>query len=157
MVVARGQRHRIDMHITASPVDPVPCFQMGEAGGGNAMTNCRLELLLETTFSAAVDIANDGGRNTGHIKTISATNATSGNFHQETKIEVQRPDAIVRRSTPVADPVYTAGTLPSPSAMGAGARAVVTDANATTFAAIVAGGGANSVPVYSDGTNWRIG
>ena len=40
---------------------------------------------------------------------------------------------------------------------GAGARAVVTDANATTFHAIVAGGGANVVPVFSDGTNWRIG
>lgn len=39
----------------------------------------------------------------------------------------------------------------------AGARRFVTDANATTFASIVAGGGANGVPVYSDGTNWRIG
>jgi hypothetical protein len=41
--------------------------------------------------------------------------------------------------------------------VGAGARAVVTDANATTFHAIVAGGGANVVPVFSDGTDWRIG
>lgn len=39
----------------------------------------------------------------------------------------------------------------------AGTRAFVTDANATTFASIVAGGGANLVPVYSDGTDWRIG
>lgn len=38
-----------------------------------------------------------------------------------------------------------------------GAKAFVTDANSTTFASIVAGGGANKVPVYSDGTNWRIG
>jgi hypothetical protein len=36
-------------------------------------------------------------------------------------------------------------------------RYLVTDANATTFGSIVAGGGANIVPVYSDGTNWRIG
>jgi hypothetical protein len=41
--------------------------------------------------------------------------------------------------------------------VGAGARAFVTDANATTFHSIVAAGGANGVPVYSDGTNWRIG
>jgi hypothetical protein len=41
--------------------------------------------------------------------------------------------------------------------VGAGARAVVTDASTTTFHAIVAGGGANVVPVFSDGTNWRIG
>jgi hypothetical protein len=39
----------------------------------------------------------------------------------------------------------------------AGTRAFVTDANAATFNSIVAGGGTNGVPVFSDGTNWRIG
>lgn len=52
---------------------------------------------------------------------------------------------------------FTVATLPSASTMGAGARAFVTDANSTTFASVVAGGGSNGVPVYSDGTNWRIG
>jgi hypothetical protein len=33
----------------------------------------------------------------------------------------------------------------------------VTDANSTTLGSIVAGGGTNKVPVYDDGTNWRIG
>lgn len=51
----------------------------------------------------------------------------------------------------------TVATLPAAGTAGAGARSFVTDANATTFAAVVAGGGANGVPVYSDGTNWRIG
>ena len=51
----------------------------------------------------------------------------------------------------------TVTNLPSASTVGAGARSFVTDATATTFASIVAGGGANGVPVYSDGTNWRIG
>jgi hypothetical protein len=51
----------------------------------------------------------------------------------------------------------TVASLPSASSAGAGARMFVTDANATTFASVVAGGGANGVPVYSDGTNWRIG
>jgi len=36
-------------------------------------------------------------------------------------------------------------------------RALVTDATTTTFGAAVVGGGANTVPVYSDGTTWRIG
>ena len=53
-------------------------------------------------------------------------------------------------------PVAVSG-LPSASSVGAGSRAFVTDANATTFASIVASGGSNGVPVYSDGTNWRIG
>jgi len=51
----------------------------------------------------------------------------------------------------------TVANLPSAITSGAGARAIVTDANATTFASVVAAGGANVVPVFSDGTNWRIG
>lgn len=52
---------------------------------------------------------------------------------------------------------YTVATLPSAATVGAGARAFATDATATTFGAVVAGTGSNSVPVYSDGTDWRIG
>jgi len=53
--------------------------------------------------------------------------------------------------------VYTVSTLPSAATAGVGARAFVSDATATTFASTVAGTGANKVPVYSDGTNWKIG
>ena len=38
-----------------------------------------------------------------------------------------------------------------------GALGFVTDATSTTFASVVAGGGANVVPVYADGVVWRIG
>jgi hypothetical protein len=51
----------------------------------------------------------------------------------------------------------TVTNLIAAGTVGAGARSFVTDATATTFASVVAGGGANGVPVYSDGTNWRIG
>ena len=50
---------------------------------------------------------------------------------------------------------YTVATLPGSPVKGW--VAMVTDANATTFASTVAGGGSNNVPVYYDGTNWRIG
>ena len=53
--------------------------------------------------------------------------------------------------------VYTVLTLPSAATVGVGARAFVSDATLTVFASTVAGGGANKVPVYSDGTNWKIG
>jgi len=53
--------------------------------------------------------------------------------------------------------VFTVATLPSASAVGAGTRLFVTDATATTFASVAAGGGSNKAPVYSDGTNWLIG
>lgn len=50
---------------------------------------------------------------------------------------------------------YTVGTLPNVTAF-AGAFAQVTDSNSTTNGNTVAGGGANRVPVFSNGTNWII-
>ncbi len=52
---------------------------------------------------------------------------------------------------------YTVATLPSAVASGAGARAFVTDSSVSTFGTTVAAGGAINVPVYSDGTNWKVG
>jgi hypothetical protein len=54
--------------------------------------------------------------------------------------------------------VYTSVIdLPSPASGGAGARAFVSTANTTAFYSIVGTGGSNTVPVFSDGTNWRVG
>lgn len=53
--------------------------------------------------------------------------------------------------------VFTVATLPSASTSGAGARSFVSDAASPTFGATVAGSGAVTVPVYSDGTNWKVG
>ena len=52
---------------------------------------------------------------------------------------------------------YTVATLPSAVTSGTGARAFVTDALGPTFGATVVTGGAIAVPVYSDGTNWKVG
>lgn len=52
---------------------------------------------------------------------------------------------------------YTVATLPSASTSGKGARSFVTDALAPAFGANVVGGGAVAIPVYSDGTNWKVG
>ena len=52
---------------------------------------------------------------------------------------------------------YTVATLPSAVTSGAGARSFVTDALAPAFGATVVTGGAIAVPVYSDGTNWKVG
>jgi hypothetical protein len=49
----------------------------------------------------------------------------------------------------------TVAALPATPTQGA--RAFVTDATATLFLSIVAGGGTNKVPVVYDGTNWVIG
>ena len=52
---------------------------------------------------------------------------------------------------------YTVAKLPSAVTSGRGARSFVTDALAPTFGATVVTGGAVAVPVYSDGTNWKVG
>jgi hypothetical protein len=51
---------------------------------------------------------------------------------------------------------YLVGDLPSPT-NNATMRAFVSDATATTYHSVPVGGGGNFVPVFSDGTNWRIG
>ena len=51
----------------------------------------------------------------------------------------------------------TYSSLPVAGIAGAGSRSFITDANTTTFLAIVAGGGSNAVPVVSNGTNWIVG
>jgi hypothetical protein len=76
---------------------------------------------------------------------IGATTPASGKFSS-----VESTSYVKTASTVV-------GSLPAAATAGAGARHFVTDATATTFLSVVAGGGANKVPVVSDGTNWLIG
>ena len=52
---------------------------------------------------------------------------------------------------------FLVANLPSAAASGSGARAFVSDATTPTFGNVVVGGGAVRIPVYSDGTNWRVG
>jgi hypothetical protein len=54
----------------------------------------------------------------------------------------------------------TVSKLPLASVAGVGARSFVTDSTKTLtggVGALVAGGGTNAVPVYSDGLSWKIG
>lgn len=50
--------------------------------------------------------------------------------------------------------VYTVATLPTGAV---GMRAFVSDATSATFGDTAAGTGLNKVPVFHDGTNWRVG
>jgi hypothetical protein len=77
------------------------------------------------------------------------------------RLYFNRLDAILAQlsSSGVLPPLenYTVSTLPSAATSGKGARSFVTDASAPTFGATVAGGGAVATPVYSDGTDWKVG
>ena len=65
--------------------------------------------------------------------------------------------ASIAAGTTIKTATYLVATLPAATPPTAGARAYVTDALAPSFSAAVTGGGAVPVPVYSDGTSWRVG
>jgi hypothetical protein len=73
---------------------------------------------------------------------IEVNNGTAGTFR----------DLYLRGVRPVGS---TVANLPTASG-NTGMIATVTDANSTTIGTTVAGGGANTVLVWSNGTNWRI-
>jgi len=53
--------------------------------------------------------------------------------------------------------VTTVAKLPTASTSNVGTRTFVSDSTTTTFGATVTGGGTNTVPVYSNGTSWKVG
>ena len=77
------------------------------------------------------------------------------------RLYFNRVDAILNqlKTDDIVPPLvnYTVATLPSAVTSGKGARSFVTDALLPTFGSTVAAGGAVAVPVYSDGTNWKVG
>jgi hypothetical protein len=78
---------------------------------------------------------------------------------------IERVTALLEQETPFEE--YTPPTsepiavlyseLPAASSVEIGTRAFVSDSNAAVFNSIVGGGGINKLPVFSDGTNWRVG
>lgn len=117
---------------------------------GTLATLSGSETLANKTLSAPV--VNNGtisgcSMSTGQINNtpIGATTATTGKFSTLEATSYAKTDAT------------TVAALPAAATAGKGARSFVTDATATTFLSVVAGGGANNVPVVSDGANWLIG
>jgi hypothetical protein len=52
--------------------------------------------------------------------------------------------------------LLTFSQLP-PANQAGGCKAIITDSNSAVFNAVVSGGGSTFAPVWSDGTNWRVG
>jgi hypothetical protein len=149
--------------------------------GGDTMTN-NLTIAPSSGFSGIIFSAPTGAasgsyyNHGGVIRWTKEANATSWSLNRfdgsgnytgtplwasnttgNVGIETSAPSTTLHVNGPIRNATYTVATLPAAGTVGAGTRAQVTDANATTFHSIVAAGGANSVPVFSDGTNWRIG
>ena len=98
--------------------------------GGN---NLNLQNIARVTTPISINVATDATKFSG---AVSAPNLTL--------------------STTVKTGVTTVSGLPKCDGDAEGTRYGVTDASATAFLSKVAGGGANHVPVYCNGTNWVI-
>jgi hypothetical protein len=133
-------------------------FQALDASGQTGQRNVAVGAnALGAATSGANNVAI--GQSAGLTLTTGSNNVVIGDAAAATAVGVSNEITIGNSSHKVLRLPWTSTVagLPSASTVGAGARSFVTDANATTFASVVAGGGSNGVPVYSDGTNWRIG
>jgi len=103
------------------------------------------------TASGQISIGNlIFGTDVGTGTTASTGNVGIGVVAPANKLSV---DGTIKSKT------YTVATLPDAATVGAGATAFVSDGSvvhAGNSGTVVAGSGANFVPVYSDGTDWRI-
>ena len=107
-----------------------------------------------TTVAQALDqvITQSNAAQTALYLTTFSGNVSAGNL---------KVSGTIKGSGTIQSGAYTIGSLPS-ATVGVGTRAVVTDANCTvltvgTLLSNISGGAGNVLPVYSDGTNWRIG
>jgi len=141
-------------------------IQAATTNGGNTGVGADALLLTTGSNNTAVGYAAGNGLTTGSNNTVigydadpsSATVSNEVTIGNSSVTSFRIPGLTLTFSVKYFNHgTLTVATLPAAATAGAGARAFVTDANATTFASIVAAGGANGVPVYSDGTNWRIG
>lgn len=134
-------------------------------GDGNTALGYRTLLDMGAGLGYCIAIGYAAGKYADNNRQVFIDGADRGNIANCRDVGLiygrHEPTAIAQRLhlnalTRVGPPSLTVASLPAAAGL-TGFRAFVTDANATTFASVVAGGGANGVPVYCDGTNWRIG
>ena len=134
-------------------------------------------LYTGTGAGGSVDIAGVGSLDTVPLRVfynlITIANRAKVGFTTGTSINTQVDVALSRDSAGVLAITdgstgtgylklipTTVGALTAAATVGAGTKAFVTDATntlASHHGDVVAGGGSNFTPVYSDGTDWRIG
>lgn len=116
----------------------------GSTANAQDLTGTDITALLDVFTSSLKGLAPlSGGGNNNLLRSDGTwTNSVDASFSAGTYLKTG--------SVLVAD-------LPSAVTVAIGTRYFVSDATVTTFASVVAGTGANKVPVYSDGAAWRIG
>ena len=145
----------------ASGVDPSPYSNtLSLLGASNAATSLYLWKISQASAQIGFRSSTDQNLyilNSYNTGLISNSPGIAIDMSGNVGIGTTSPSTTLHANGPIRCGSYTVNTLPSASTVGAGSRAFVTDANATTFHSTVASGGANKVSVISDGTIWLIG
>jgi len=124
--------------------------------GGQKTFSAATQNIGSATGTSTANLAY-GATTTGLTKTVNigtaglAGSTTTITIGSTTGTNTTTVNGVLKQQT------FTVATLPSASTSGTGARSFVTDALAPAFGATVVTGGAVAVPVYSDGTNWKVG
>lgn len=135
-------------------------YGMGFATG-SGLTN----FYANSRLSLAIEGAAPYGINVDYRVGLGAGTATADVGIERIAVKVLKitdgGTALTSGSGVINLPAFTVATLPTAANAGVGGRSSVSDATQTfasaNFGVTVTGGGANFVPVVSDGTNWRIG
>lgn len=130
------------------------------AGSGITLTGNTGNILVSATTTGVTSV----GITSNNLTVTSSPVVSAGNISVNIPNTISLSGNITSNNlianTLVKSTALAFASLPLANAAGAGTRAFISDANlaaSTNFGAQVAGGGSNNVPVYSDGTNWRIG
>lgn len=153
--------HNVDGHCNIG----IGLFSLSDLNGGGGAASCNVAIGFNTGRGVV----------TGANNTIIGSQISGLRFNLSNAILVATGDGSIKAdynhlrpntwlfASPVACPTLTVASLVETfpaNLSGAGARIFVSDSVATYAAgvgSIVVGGGTNFVPVYSDGTNWRVG
>jgi hypothetical protein len=119
----------------------------GDGGGISNVVAANISGTVNTAVLAQ-EVINSAQPNIGSVGTLS-TLIVSGNVTGQSYVSA----TTALQTTPVIT-----SALPAAATAGAGARSMVTDADAgSVFGAVLVGAGSLTLPVFSDGTDWRIG
>jgi hypothetical protein len=120
-------------------------------GANSSITSNNTILLNATNANLTANIAN-----ALFVKPI--RNASNANIvmYNQTSGEVTY-NTLTNYTGYVSTISTTVNALVAANSVNSGTRAYVTDGNTTTFYSVIGSGGSNGVPVFSDGTDWRVG
>jgi hypothetical protein len=128
--------------------------------GSSGSFQVNTKSLIKSSSDGLIELSNAGGTDFTRLNFGGTTSSFPALTRAAAVLEVKLADNSARAqlyANTLRTDQTTVAALPAAATAGAGARAFVTDALAPAFGSTVAGSGAVSVPVYSDGSNWVVG